>query len=140
MIFSITSIDKIGQEIAENAHPGFPILFSGPLGVGKSTLARSVIQILCPDASYIPSPSFPIMLPYTIGNKTLWHIDLYRLNFDEEILHLGILDVMQTDVCLIEWPERLGRYYPDRCLLVDLSFSEQSNDRQLIIKNIKSQR
>ena len=108
--------------------PGLPMCLYGPLGVGKTTLARALIQNMYPQEEFIPSPSFPIMIPY---EKNRWHIDLYRLKDEIDILQLGLLDIMAMDCCIIEWPERFGTLLPSRRIDITLSFTDQEDVRSI---------
>jgi len=110
--------------IAAKMHPGLPVLLHGPVGAGKSTFARAVLRILIPDLLHIPSPSFPIVIPYTSAIGKIWHMDLYRIEKKEDIDPLGLEEMMAQDRCLIEWPERLEGRMPKRYISVGLNFAE----------------
>ncbi len=93
---------------------------SGPLGAGKSTLARAALRTLGV-TGVIPSPTYTLVEPYEIGERTVYHLDLYRLGTAEEIETLGILDLAPDAVLLVEWPERAGtRLHFD--LVLDLAY------------------
>lgn len=92
--------------------------FYGDLGVGKTTFIRHMIQTLLNDDQHpVPSPTFTLLQDYQIITDrsnfvTLWHSDLYRLSDELECVELGILEYIKKDLCLIEWPDRLGRFMP----------------------------
>lgn len=96
----------LGAVLAELAHGGDVITLSGPLGVGKTALARGFIGALGHDGE-VPSPSFAIVQPYEDLNPPVWHVDLYRIEAAPEIEELG-LDAAADAVLLVEWPERAG--------------------------------
>jgi len=112
-----------GARLARWLKPGDVVLLSGDLGAGKTTLAKGVIQTLCGPVE-TPSPTFTLVQMYETADFTLWHADLYRLEDDSEIAELGLEEAFGADVCLIEWPDRLGRYAPEEWLDVSLSFGE----------------
>jgi tRNA threonylcarbamoyladenosine biosynthesis protein TsaE len=68
------------------------------------------------------------MIPY---EKNRWHIDLYRLKDEIDILQLGLLDIMAMDCCIIEWPERFGTLLPSRRIDITLSFTDQEDVRSI---------
>ena len=86
--------------------PGDVITLSGPLGVGKTALARGFIAALGHEGE-VPSPSFAIVQPYEELDPPVWHVDLYRIEDASEIEELG-LDSAADAVLLVEWPERAG--------------------------------
>jgi tRNA threonylcarbamoyladenosine biosynthesis protein TsaE len=109
--------------VAKLMRPGVPILLSGPMGVGKSTFARGVLRAIIPGLSHVPSPSFPIMIPYDSPVGKIWHMDLYRIHHENDIAPLGLDEVMSADRCLIEWPDRLGRHMPPHYGAISLAFT-----------------
>ena len=112
----------IGAQLALLARPGDVITLSGPLGVGKTTLARGVIAALG-HAGDVPSPSFAIVQPYEALKPAVWHVDLYRIEHAAEIPELG-LDSAADAVLLVEWPERAGESaWPD-ALGLSLAFGQ----------------
>lgn len=82
------------------------ILLNGDLGTGKTTFARALIRNLMTDESLeVPSPTFLLVLPYTGGDITILHADLYRLSDPDELIELGLEDD-PDHIVLIEWPDR----------------------------------
>jgi len=105
-----------GELLAVNARPGDVITLSGPLGVGKTALARGFIAALG-HQDEVPSPSFAIVQPYEDLDPPVWHVDLYRIENPAEIEELG-LDAASDAVLLVEWPERAGEEaWPDALAL-----------------------
>jgi tRNA threonylcarbamoyladenosine biosynthesis protein TsaE len=96
----------LGAALAREARDGDVITLSGPLGVGKTALARGFIAALGYEAE-VPSPSFAIVQPYDDLQPRVWHVDLYRIEDASEIDELG-LDAAADAVLLVEWPERAG--------------------------------
>ena len=96
----------LGAALARAARAGDVIALSGPLGVGKTALARGFIVALGYEAE-VPSPSFAIVQPYDDLQPRVWHVDLYRIEDAAEIDELG-LDAAADAVLLVEWPERAG--------------------------------
>jgi tRNA threonylcarbamoyladenosine biosynthesis protein TsaE len=104
--------ETLGRKLARKLRPGDVVTLSGPLGVGKTALARSIIRALG-HLGEVPSPSFAIVQPYEKIDPPVWHVDLYRLEDAGEIDELG-LDSTADAVLLVEWPERADRRaWPD---------------------------
>ncbi len=114
---------RLGAALAPLLGPSDTVLLSGPLGAGKSALARAIVATLLGDpAAEIPSPSYTLVNVYETPAGQVWHIDLYRLSGTAaEIEELGLADAIGAALALIEWPERLGSALPARHLGVALS-------------------
>jgi tRNA threonylcarbamoyladenosine biosynthesis protein TsaE len=118
----------LGRTLAKLARPGDVITLSGPLGVGKTALARGFIAGLGYSLE-VPSPSFAIVQPYDELDPPVWHVDLYRIEDPSEIDELG-LDSAADAALLVEWPERAGgNAWPD-ALRLTLAFA-QDGERSL---------
>jgi tRNA threonylcarbamoyladenosine biosynthesis protein TsaE len=112
----------VGARLARLARPGDVITLSGPLGVGKSALARGLIAALGHDGD-VPSPSFAIVQPYESLDPPVWHVDLYRIEDRREIGELG-LDSAADALLLVEWPERAGPGAWPQALQLSLDFAQ----------------
>jgi tRNA threonylcarbamoyladenosine biosynthesis protein TsaE len=98
----------LGQHLAERARPGDVIALSGPLGAGKTSIARGLLAALGLEEE-APSPSFAIVQPYDPPEVRfpVLHIDLYRIDDPQEAEELGLDDASADALLLVEWPERL---------------------------------
>lgn len=122
----------LGTRLAAVLAPGDTLLLEGPLGAGKSLLARAIIQAR--QASFgppedVPSPSFTLVQEYEAGGDLLIHADLYRLSGPEEIPELGLEEAAADAILLVEWPERWGKEAPPRHLRLTLTPEEGSTRR-----------
>ena len=121
----------VGAAIARRARSGDVIALTGPLGVGKTALARGFLGALGHEGD-VPSPSFAIVQPYEDVEPPIWHVDLYRIEDSSEMDELG-LDAASDAVLLVEWPERAGlQAWPD-ALRLSLAFG-QHGERILTAK------
>src|SRR3954471_698433 len=111
-----------GAALAAAARRGDVIALSGPLGVGKTALARGFIAALG-HRGEVPSPSFAIVQPYEELDPPVWHVDLYRIEDASEIEELG-LDSAADAVLLVEWPERAGERAWPGALRLSLEFAQ----------------
>lgn len=112
---------------------GDVVALRGDLGAGKTSLARAVIRALGDPAEAVPSPTFTLVQTYPLPAFDLWHFDLYRLESAEDAFELDIEEAFASGVSLIEWPDRLGRWLPDRHLDVELSFSNDGESRHAVL-------
>ena len=113
---------RFGAAVAALARQGDVITLAGPLGAGKTALARGFLAALGHDGE-VPSPSFAIVQPYEDVDPPVWHVDLYRIEQASELGELG-LDSAAGAVLLVEWPERAGENaWPD-ALQLTLDFAE----------------
>lgn len=119
--------------------PGLPVLLSGPMGVGKSTLVREILRTRMPHLTAIPSPSFPLIIPYESSQGTLWHMDLYRIDHPEDLMPLGLEEILYTDYSLIEWPERLGTFTPPSHISLSLAFTPEALDHPTYSKALEKE-
>ena len=100
---------ELGRRLAGLARPGDVIALSGPLGAGKTSIARGLLAALGLEGE-APSPSFAIVQPYEPPEVRfpVLHVDLYRIEAPEEAGELGLDDARHDSLLLVEWPERLG--------------------------------
>lgn len=117
----------MGRAIAQQLRPGDVVALSGPLGSGKTTLARSIIAGLG-HTGEVPSPSFAIIELYEPPDVRLplVHADFYRLSSPREAGELGLEDYRRDAVLVAEWPENIGGFaHEPACLSVGLEIAEE---------------
>jgi tRNA threonylcarbamoyladenosine biosynthesis protein TsaE len=112
---------RLGTDLAALLQPGDTVLLEGPIGAGKTHLARALIRARLGRAEDVPSPTFTLVQTYAAPGAEIWHADLYRLTHPDEVWELGLDDAFATAICLVEWPDRLGRHVPDKALRLTLS-------------------
>ena len=101
----------LGRALGRAAAPGTVLALTGPLGAGKTQLAKGVAQGL-DVATVVNSPTFVLMNEHE-GRLRLFHIDAYRLDDPEDALAAGLLDERQAGgVTVIEWADRLEGWLP----------------------------
>jgi tRNA threonylcarbamoyladenosine biosynthesis protein TsaE len=110
-----------GARLALLARRGDVITLAGPLGVGKTALARGFIAALGHRGD-VPSPSFAIVQPYEELDPPVWHVDLFRIEEPGELNELG-LDSAADAVLLVEWPELAGANMWPESLALSLEFA-----------------
>ena len=121
---------RFGKTLSKFIAPGRIFCISGPLGVGKSELARVMITTFCGPQDDIPSPTFTLVQPYlSDAGFEVWHMDLYRLETAEQALALGIEDAFYACCCLIEWPDKLQERLPADQIRIDLAMGSDTGGR-----------
>ena len=122
----------LGRKIGELLEPGDILALWGPLGAGKTLLARGIARGLgVPPQIRITSPTFTIINEYS-GRLYLYHLDLYRISGPEDLETLPWEEsLFGKGVALIEWPERLDRLLPSERW--DLKFSVTGDEGRRII-------
>ena len=121
--------ERIGISLAACLRPGDVVLLRGPLGAGKTALARGIAQGL--GAGPVSSPTFTLLHCHE-GRLPLRHFDLYRLDGAEAFWAVGLDDYMGGDaISLIEWPERAEEAMPARRLEVCLAYGDAEEERHI---------
>ena len=123
--------EALGAVLAGLLRSGDVITLSGPLGVGKTALARGLLAALG-HSGEVPSPSFAIVQPYDELEPPVWHVDLFRIDDVGELDELG-LDAAADGVLLVEWPEKAGLSAWPQALGLTLEFAE-CGARRLTVK------
>ncbi len=104
------------------------VALHGDLGMGKSEIARTVIQTLRGKDTVVPSPTFTIVQSY----DGISHFDLYRLEDASELTEIGLEYAMNNDITLIEWPEIADGVLPDDTIHVFIS--QYKDGRKITVK------
>jgi tRNA threonylcarbamoyl adenosine modification protein YjeE len=120
------------KNFANTLHAPITIALHGDLGVGKSEIARTIIQTLCGNKTVVPSPTFTLVQTYNFGDKKISHFDLYRISDAAELVEIGLDYAMQNDICLIEWPDIATHVLPENTMHVFIY--EHDDGRRIVIK------
>jgi tRNA threonylcarbamoyladenosine biosynthesis protein TsaE len=105
---------RLGAAVAVALRAREAVCLTGPLGAGKSTLARALVRALTTPDEDVPSPTFTLVQFYDAAFP-LAHFDLYRLTDPDEAYEIGLDEALDDGAAIIEWPQRLeGRLPPDR--------------------------
>lgn len=113
---------RLGAAIARALNPGEAVCLSGPLGAGKSTLARALVRALTTPDEDVPSPTFTLVQFYEGAGLEIAHFDLYRLTDPDEAYEIGLDEALDDGAAVIEWPERLAGRLPADRLDVEIAF------------------
>ncbi len=105
------------------------VCLSGPLGAGKSVLARGLVRWFSPAERDVPSPTFTLVQFYEGAKFPLAHFDLFRLKRAEEALEIGLDEALRDGAAVIEWAEKLGHHLPHDRLDVELEMAGETSRR-----------
>lgn len=115
----LPATEALAARLAALLRPGDTVLLQGPLGAGKSALARAMLRVLAGNpALEVPSPTFTLVQGYDTPLGVVQHFDLWRLSGPAAMAELGW---EEGDVALVEWPDRLGTLAPADALTVSLA-------------------
>ena len=108
----LKQLEVIAKTLVRKSTIGDIYLLNGELGAGKTTFIRFFINSifdlnLIKRPNSIKSPSFPILINYPIKNFEVFHYDLYRLKNENEIQELNIIENLNENITLIEWPQMI---------------------------------
>lgn len=130
---------NLGKHLATQLKQGDVIALYGDLGSGKTTFVQGLAKGLGIEKKII-SPTFIIVRKYEIpltssdlNLKTFYHIDLYRIENEENIKGLGLLEILSDpqNIVVIEWPGKIEKILPKK--RINLSFEYLSDDKRKII-------
>ena len=129
--FILKNVDEMrvwAREFADSLSAPTVVALHGDLGMGKSEIARAIIQKLRGENTVVPSPTFTIVQSY----DGISHFDLYRVEDASELTEIGLEYAMANDIVLIEWPDIAEHMLPENT--IHIFISEYNNGRKIIIK------
>jgi tRNA threonylcarbamoyladenosine biosynthesis protein TsaE len=114
---------RAGAALAALVRGGDAIALVGDLGAGKTTLVAGLARAL--GAGRASSPTFALVNEYPGGRLVVWHVDLYRIEREAELVELGLDEIIgdPRGVCLVEWADRFAVMPPDH-LRIELAHAE----------------
>jgi tRNA threonylcarbamoyladenosine biosynthesis protein TsaE len=112
--------DRFGAAVAAAVSPGTTIALCGTLGAGKTRLTQALAAACGVPREEVVSPTFVLCQQY-LGNRTIQHLDAYRLHDEDELRELGIEELIASaDLTVIEWADRVPDALPDEHLRIDI--------------------
>ena len=122
---------EVGRQLAGLLPRQAAVLLIGNLGAGKTTLAKGIVEGRgAASADEVSSPTFTLIHEY--GDPVaIYHVDLYRLDTTEEVRHLGLEDLFETDaLVLVEWGERFPELLPVK--RIEIRIADEGEDGRRI--------
>ncbi len=125
----------LAEKIAKTLSGGEAILLSGTLGAGKTTFTKGLAKALGVVKTVV-SPTFTIVKEYQGSSLMLYHIDMYRIEDEDEIYELGIEELYGNDsVTVIEWNKM--EELPEKVISINIDVIGE-NEREWEVVGIES--
>ncbi|MFN2503761.1 MAG: tRNA (adenosine(37)-N6)-threonylcarbamoyltransferase complex ATPase subunit type 1 TsaE [Acidimicrobiales bacterium] len=132
---SVDDTRALAGEIAGLARPGDLILLAGDLGTGKTAFVQGFARKLGVEEP-VTSPAFVLVRSYE-GRIPIIHLDVYRLDHLQELVDLGIAELLDGDsVTLIEWGDVVAPALPADFLEVRLEPGESDDERVVTVRAV----
>ncbi len=127
-LYSENETVLFGKKIAKNLRPGVFIALKGALGAGKTCLCRGILSGLG-HTGHVKSPTYPLVEIYTLESSTIYHFDFYRITNPMEVIEAGFREVfINTNICLVEWPENAESVMRVPDITISIIFNTDSRD------------
>ena len=118
-----------GEALARRLPDAALVLLHGQMGAGKTTLVRGILRAFGHRGA-VKSPTYTLLEPYELDDRTIYHFDFYRIGDSEELDFIGIDELLDADaIKLIEWPERAARRIPPA--QVEIFLQVEGNGRRI---------
>lgn len=128
-IVNLTNIKESAESIWKAVGDAKVIAFFGAMGSGKTTFIHALCEVKGV-SSTVSSPTFSIINEYVSPNGTIFHIDLYRLNDEDEAIRAGVEDCLYSgNTCLVEWPEKAPGIFPESTFRIYVDFIDVQTRR-----------
>jgi tRNA threonylcarbamoyladenosine biosynthesis protein TsaE len=104
-----------GRTLVDLLAPPKLVLLRGDLGAGKTTLIKGIAAgFQAAPEDDVTSPTFTLVHEYRGPQVTIYHVDLYRVDTPRELETLGLDDLLDNGLVLIEWGEKFARFVRER--------------------------
>ena len=137
-------LEKFSKNLSIQTKNSDIFLLKGDLGVGKTTFARFLINSLFDKHNLsrpesIKSPSFPILINYSLNKFEINHYDLYRIKKQEDLIQIDFFESLQKNISIIEWPDiLLNKYIAKQYYLIEMEIINQNKRSIKIFHNKKT--
>jgi tRNA threonylcarbamoyladenosine biosynthesis protein TsaE len=132
---SVDDTRALAGEVAGLARPGDLVLLAGDLGAGKTAFVQGFGRALGVQGP-ITSPTFTLVHHYE-GRLPLVHVDVYRLDHLQELVDLGIAELLDAGgVMLVEWGDVVAPALPADFLECRLEFGAGDDERRLVLRSV----
>ena len=128
---------ELAKKFSKVLKKGDVVFLYGEIGVGKTTFVRHLINSFQKrnnlEITEVTSPTFNLVNEYNVGNITIQHYDLFRLNNSQEINNIGLLENYEEILTFIEWPEKIDKIIKNKISLF-FEYGAKNDQRTLNIQ------
>ena len=140
-VISDVQTEEIGRKLAEkltklNIKRAY-IAMKGEMGVGKTVFTRGFVSYF--GRANVKSPTYTIVNEYRVGEKNIYHFDLYRISDSDDLESIGYHEYVESNAySIVEWSERVPEYIPDDAITVTIArVSEDESARDITIEGVE---
>jgi tRNA threonylcarbamoyladenosine biosynthesis protein TsaE len=132
-VADLQATEAFGRRLAGLLFPGSVVALIGPLGAGKTQLARAIAEGLgIKDNRVVSSPTFVLIQEYG-ARLPIYHFDAYRLNSPREFFDLGAHEYFEgSGICLVEWADRVAECLPAERLTITFGVTGEASRRMTL--------
>ena len=124
-----------GAELATVLRPHDVVVLTGELGAGKTTLVQGIARGLGA-VEHVASPTFTLVREYISGRVPLAHVDLYRLEREQDVIDLALDELEDGErVLLVEWGDPVAELLADERLRIELTTDDPSERRRIVVSS-----
>lgn len=128
-IFTLSELSALMPYLIEEGKTADTWVFEAPMGAGKTTLIHA-LATYCGVQQTVSSPTYALVNEYTTAeDKTIYHMDWYRLKDEEEAANAGIEELVNSYWCWIEWPEKAIGILPDDVFIIRIVVVNETTRR-----------
>ncbi len=131
--YTLETINEAAKQFWQAAGEAKVFALHGNMGAGKTTLVHALC-VVRGVKDVVGSPTFSLINEYRdAAGKTIYHLDLYRLESEEEAIRAGVEDCLYSgEICLVEWPEKAAHLFPDDTVQVRIELVDDKTRRLVI--------
>ncbi len=126
----------LGRELAPTLKSAHMVILRGPLGAGKTTLAKGIAEGLqAASGDDVTSPTFTLVHEFRGPEVNLYHVDLYRIDTPRELDTLGLDELFaeEDSLVLLEWGEKFARFERECDVEVSLEHCGEE-ERKILVR------
>ena len=133
LTYTLETINEAAKQFWQVAGEAKVFALHGNMGAGKTTLVHALCEVRGVK-DVVGSPTFSLINEYRDAEgKTIYHLDLYRLESEEEAIRAGVEDCLYSgEICLVEWPEKAAHLFPDDTVQVRIELVDDKTRRLVI--------
>jgi tRNA threonylcarbamoyladenosine biosynthesis protein TsaE len=134
--YELNELGSVAEKLAGVLPESGVLAFHGEMGVGKTTLVNELCRVFGVEDE-VSSPTFGLINVYKAGERTINHVDLFRVKNAEEAETAGVFELFYSEaLTIVEWPERIADELPEELMLLKIELCENFNhdsSRRLVL-------